>query len=216
MVVATGGLAVAAVLWSPAWQVSRHVVTLVHEGSHGVVALLSGRRLAGIRLHSDSSGLTVSRGRARGPGMVATFVAGYSGPALVGVGAAWVLGTGHAAAVLWGVLAVLAWMVLQIRNLYGLWVVLASGLALGFATWWLGPSQQSATAHLLTWFLLLAAPRAVWSMQAARAAGHGAASDADQLGRITMLPGLVWVGLFFAVTLGGLVLGGGVLLHRST
>ena len=214
-VLITGAVALLAAAWPAAWQVSRHIVTLVHEGAHGVVALLCGRRLAGIRLHSDSSGLTVSKGRPRGAGMVATFFAGYAGPAVVGLGAAWVLGTGHAAAVLWGVLVVLVWMLLQIRNLYGLWVVLAFGIALGAANWWLSPGAQSVAAHALTWFLMLAAPRAVWSLQVERARGRGAASDADQLARITVMPALVWVLLFFAVTLGGLGLGASLLLGHS-
>src|SRR5688500_12845243 len=42
---------------------TRHVVTIAHEGAHGAVALAAGRRLSGIRLHSDTSGLTVSAGR---------------------------------------------------------------------------------------------------------------------------------------------------------
>ncbi|MCB2019793.1 MAG: M50 family metallopeptidase, partial [Burkholderiaceae bacterium] len=86
-VLLTGLLALGLVVLPPAWQVSRHVVTIAHEGSHGVAALLSGRRLAGIRLHSDTSGLTVSKGRPTGPGMVVTAFAGYVGPALLGLGA---------------------------------------------------------------------------------------------------------------------------------
>src|SRR5674536_394270 len=64
------GLAVVAavlVLAPVAWPRTRHVVTLAHEGAHGLAAVLTGRRLAGIRLHSDTSGLTVSSGRPRGP-----------------------------------------------------------------------------------------------------------------------------------------------------
>jgi len=63
------GLAVVAavlVLAPVAWPRTRHVVTLAHEGAHGLAAVLTGRRLAGIRLHSDTSGLTVSSGRPAG------------------------------------------------------------------------------------------------------------------------------------------------------
>jgi Peptidase M50B-like len=211
-VLATAVVALAVVVWSPVWRVGRHVVTLVHEGSHGVVALACGRRLAGIRLHSDSSGLTVSHGRARGLGMVATFLAGYSGPALVGLGAASLLSTGHAAAVLWFVLVVLGWMLLQIRNLYGLWVVLACAVVLVLATWWLDPVQQTLAASVLTWFLLLAAPRAVWDLQTVRARGLGGASDADQLARLTFVPAILWVLFFFGVTLSVAAVGALLLL----
>src|ERR1700712_2158404 len=78
------------------WRVARHVVTIAHEGAHGVAALLSGRRLAGIRLHSDSSGLTISRGRQTGPGVVVMFAAGYVGAGLLGLLAAYLLHRGHA------------------------------------------------------------------------------------------------------------------------
>ena len=38
------------------WRVSRNAITIAHEGGHGLIALLTGRRLDGIRLHSDTSG----------------------------------------------------------------------------------------------------------------------------------------------------------------
>ena len=65
-----GTAAVAALLvGSPTlWRSTRHVVTIAHEGAHGVAALVSGRRLSGIRLHSDTSAMTVSAGRPTGPG----------------------------------------------------------------------------------------------------------------------------------------------------
>lgn len=44
-----------------AWRLVRILTTVVHEAGHAVVAMLVGRRLQGIRLHSDTSGLTVSR-----------------------------------------------------------------------------------------------------------------------------------------------------------
>jgi hypothetical protein len=66
---------------------------------------------------------------------------------------------------------------------------------------------QSAFAHLLTWFLLLAAPRAVFELQRSRRGGGGRGSDADQLGRLTNVPALLWVGTFGLVTLACLALG---------
>ena len=78
-----GSAAAAALLvLSPAlWHRARHSVTIAHEGAHGLAALVTGRRLAGIRLHSDTSGLTVSAGRPHGLGMALTCAAGYPGPA---------------------------------------------------------------------------------------------------------------------------------------
>src|SRR6478735_4700502 len=70
VVAATAVVAVVLVLAPGAWPLSRHVVTIAHEGGHGLVAACTGRRLTGIRLHSDTSGLTVSRGRPSGLGLV--------------------------------------------------------------------------------------------------------------------------------------------------
>ncbi len=74
LAVVLAALAAAALLvLSPAlWRPCRHAVTIAHEGAHGLVALAAGRRLSGIRLHSDTSGLTVSAGRPTGLGMVLT------------------------------------------------------------------------------------------------------------------------------------------------
>jgi hypothetical protein len=202
------------VLVRATWEPTRHLVTIVHEGAHGLVAAVTGRKLAGIRLHSDSSGVTVSRGKPRGPGMVATAAAGYLGPALLGLLCAWLLDQGHAVAVLWLLLVLLAALLLQIRNIYGFFVVVAVGVALFLVSWRLDVQKQVAVAYLVTWFLLLAAPRPVWELQAARRRGRARASDADQLGRLTPLPAIAWVGFFLLVTLGSLVVGASMLLVR--
>jgi len=203
----SAAIALLLVLPHPAWRYTRHLVTIAHEAAHGVAALLVGRRLAGIRLHSDTSGLTVSQGRPTGPGMIATFLAGYPGPALFGLGAAALLGAGHAVGLLWLALVLLAALLLQIRNWFGLWSVLVTGAVVFSASWWLDQRWQSAFAYLITWFLLLAATRPVIELQAKRSRRAAGNSDADQLARLTGLPGLVWVGVFAAITVGCLALG---------
>ncbi len=212
LLLGAAALAALLVLHAPLWRRTRHAVTIAHEGAHGVVALAAGRRLSGIRLHSDTSGVTVSAGRPTGPGMVLTCAAGYTGPGLFGLGAAALLAAGHAVGLLWGLVALLALLLVQIRNWYGLWSVLVSGGLVLAATWWLPPEGQAAAAALITWFLLLAAPRAVLELQAARRRRGAPDSDADQLARLTRIPGLVWVGVFLAVDVGALLLGGSWLL----
>ncbi|WP_242511349.1 M50 family metallopeptidase [Pengzhenrongella frigida] len=208
VILATAGLAALLVLTPRVWPFVRHAITLVHEGSHATVAVLTGRRLAGIRLHSDTSGLTVSVGRPRGPGMVATAAAGYLGPGVLGLGAAWLTSRGHAVAVLWVLLLMLVGVLIQIRNWFGLWSVLVTGSALVAVTWWAPEVWQSATAYTITWFLLLGATRPVLELLAHRGPG----SDADVLARLTHLPALGWVLVFGAGTVGAAVLGGSLLL----
>jgi len=212
VVLATAVLAALVVAAPRIWPVARHVITLVHEGAHAGVAVLTGRRLAGIRLHSDTSGLTVSVGRPRGPGMVATAAAGYVGPGVLGLGAAWLTSRGHAVGVLWVLELLLALVLVQIRNWFGLWSVLVTGAALVAVTWWAPAALQSATAYAITWFLLLGAPRPVLELLAHRSAG----SDAALLAKLTHVPGVVWVLVFGAVTIATAVLGASLLIAART
>lgn len=109
---------------------------------------------------------------------------------------------------LWLAVLLLALLLLQIRNFFGLWIVLLAGLGVVAVTWWGSDAAQSLAAYTGTWFLLLAAPRPVLELQQLRRAGRARDSDADMLARITPLPGLMWVGVFLIVTLGCLVVGG--------
>jgi hypothetical protein len=209
VVVLTAVLA-ALLVWAPgAWGVTRHVVTIAHEAAHGFAALLSGRRLHGIRLHSDTSGLTVSAGRTTGPGMVMTAAAGYVGPGLLGLAAAALLAHHRAVGLLWALLILLALLLVQVRNWFGLWSILISAAVVFGVSWWLQPQMQSAFAYVLTWFLLLAAPRPVLELQTLRRRTGTRGSDADQLARLTRVPAIVWVGFFLVVTVGVLSLGAG-------
>ena len=200
-----GGVALAAVLL--AWPLVRLLVTVCHEAGHAVVATLAGRKLGGIRVHSDTSGLTVSKGRPTGPGMVATLFAGYPTPSVVGVGAAWLAGAGHSAGLLWLMVLLLALMLLKIRNLYGALVVLGSGAVVALASWYAPPVTLGWIACGLAWLFLLAAPRPVLELLFRHAPG----SDAAQLAGLTHVPKLFWLLAWLVIT-GGALLGGAVLL----
>jgi len=211
VVVAMAALALALVVVPGLWPVTRHVVTIAHEAGHAVVAVLTGRRLTGIRLHSDTSGLTLSKGRPRGPGMVAMLLAGHLGPAALGLGAAALLAQGHAVGVLWGLLVALGLMLLMVRNLFGLWVLLVVGAGVAAVTGWASPEVQSAVAYTLTWFWLLAAPRTVVELAAARRRG-ARTSDADQLAAVSHVPAAIWVLLLLLLTGAAAVVGTAFLL----
>lgn len=216
-VVALAAVLAMLLVWVPgAWGITRHVVTIAHEAAHGFAALLSGRRLHGIRLHSDTSGLTVSAGRTNGPGMILTAAAGYVGPGLLGLGAAALLAQNRAVGLLWALLILLALLLIQVRNWFGLWSILFSAAVVFAVSWWLAPQVQSAFAYVLTWFLLLAAPRPVLELQTLRRRTGARSSDADQLARLTHLPAIVWVGFFLVVTVGVLGLGASWMVAAAT
>ncbi len=201
-VVLLAGLAALVLIgWQPAWRVLRGVITIAHEGGHAAAAALTGRQLLGVRLHSDTSGLTVSRGRATGPGMVFTLAAGYAAPSLLGLGGVALLGSGHVTALLWSTIALLAVMLLLIRNVYGVVSVVGTAAVVFVLSWYGTPAVQGAFGYLFVWFLLLASLRPVLELPRLRRGGRGGDSDADQLARLTGLAAGGWVVLFAAVTL---------------
>jgi Peptidase M50B-like len=205
-VLATGALALVLVLLPAAWPRVRLGVTVVHEAGHAVAAVLVGRRLRSIRLHSDTSGLTVSRGKPRGPGMVAMLAAGYLAPAALGLLAALLLADGRSVALLWLLVVLAAAMVLWVRNGYGLVVLVLGGAGVLLVTWYGDGQVQSVAAYLIAWLLLLAAPRPLVELLTA-GRRRGRTSDADQLAGLTRVPAVVWILLLLLANLAGLVVG---------
>jgi hypothetical protein len=206
LILAAGVLALAIVACRPVWRVARNVVTITHEGGHALVALLAGRSVDNIKLHSDTSGVTVSRGKPYGLGMVLTTLAGYPAPSLLGLGFAALLGTQRITLMLWVAIVLLAGLLLKIRNVYGVFSVCGTG-ALIFALSWFGSAAlQGACAYFGTWFLLIGGVRPVLELRRSRKREPG--SDADQLARLTHVPGLIWVLLFGGVGLAALAVGG--------
>lgn len=211
---ATALAALLAVAYGAVWRVVRNAVTIAHEGGHGLVALLSGRRLDGIRLHSDTSGLTVSRGKPHGLGMVLTAAAGYTAPPLLGLAGAALLAAGHITALLWGATALLLVMLVMIRNAYGALTVVLTGALFLLVSWLTGARVQAAFAYLVVWFLLVGGARPVAELQGSRRRDRSGSSDADQLARLTRTPAALWLLFFYAVALCSLAGGARWLLER--
>jgi hypothetical protein len=201
------------------------VITIAHEGGHALVSVLSGRRLDGIRLHTDSSGVTYSRGRRRGPGLVATAAAGYVTPSLLGAGAAALLAARHQTAMLWVSLVLLAATFLAVRNAFGAVAVLATAAAVFAVSYFASAAVQAGFAYLAAWFLLLGGLRPVLELPRRRPSRPGrpsrasrpgrGPSDADQLARLTGVARGVWVTLFVLVSLAALAVGARLLIPAT-
>jgi uncharacterized membrane protein len=213
VVLATMVAALAIVVPHPLWRVSRNAITIAHEGGHGLVALCTGRQLTGIRLHSDTSGLTVSRGKPHGLGMILTAAAGYTAPPLLGLGGAALLAAGRITLLLWVATALLVALLVMIRNAYGALTVVVTGGTFVVVSWLAGPQVQAAFAYAAVWFLLLGGVRPAFELQAKRTRGGAGDSDADQLSRLTHVPAGLWLFLFHAVSLCSLIGGGRWLLE---
>jgi hypothetical protein len=208
------------IIWNgPTWHLARNAITIAHEGGHAVVSLLTGRKLEGIRLHADTSGETFSRGKRTGPGMVLTAAAGYVSPSLLGLGAAFLLATDHVTAMLWLLLVLLGATFLEIRNAYGVIAVLATAGAVFAVSYLADPMLQGAFGYATAWFLLIGGVRPVMELQRQRREAmrrrQPLASDADQLARLTGVPGGVWVGVFWVVCVAVLAFGGWLLVPPS-
>lgn len=204
-VLVPGLVALAVVLWTVSWRLTRTVVTIAHEGGHAVLAVLTGRGLAGIRLHSDTSGVTHSTGRGTGVGVTLMFLGGYPAPPLLGLAGALAVAGGHSSAALWVATGLLVLTLVHVRNAFGVLVVVATGAACGVVAYLAPPDLATAFATALCWFLLIGGLRAVGELQRGRQRGRTRDSDADQLARITGVAGGVWAGVFWLLAAAALV-----------
>lgn len=212
VVFATAAVALVAVGYGPLWRFTRNFITIAHEGGHALGAVLTGRRLSGIKLHSDTSGVTLSRGRPTGFGMIVTGLSGYTTPPLLGLGAAALLGTGRLILVLLISIALLPLILIMIRNFFGIVSVVVTMAIVFGVSLYASPAVQGAFGYLLAWFLMLGGARAVFELQGARRRRMAPDSDADQVGHLTHVPPLLWVGFFAVVAIASLVTGGRWLL----
>ena len=199
LVLGSGVLALVVVGSSRFWPVARTVVTIVHEGGHALMALATGRHLGGVRIYRSTAGETLSRGRAEGVGVALTAVAGYVAPPLLGLGAAALLAIGHPTAMLLLSLVLLAGLAVAIRNAYGVLAVLAALVTVAAVCLYAPAVVQAGFGYVMTWFLLLGGIRPVIELAGERRRGGGGRSDADQLARLTRVPGGAWVMIFGVV-----------------
>ncbi|WP_410571308.1 M50 family metallopeptidase [Amycolatopsis sp. cmx-4-61] len=203
-----GGVALLVVLvGGTPWRRARNVVTLVHEAGHALAAVLVGRRLQGIKLHSDTSGVTVSRGKPEGPGMAFTAMAGYLAPSVLGLLFASLLGADLVGTVLVLTALLLLGVLVMVRNAYGVFTVVASAAVLALIAFVAPVELQAPFSYLLTWFLLFGGVRPVAELQVKRRRGQARDSDADQLGRLTAVPPVLWVLVFAVATISCLIAG---------
>lgn len=201
------------------WRIARQASTIIHEMGHVVAAWLSGRRVAGIKLHTDTSGVTVSRGRPRGPGMLLTALAGYPAPGLLALGLAALAAAGWAGAALTAYQVVLVVALLLSRNLVGILSCLVSVLATGVVWWFNEPALVTHLVVGLSIFYAVAGVRGTFdllavhlaalrlrsgSAAAVRARQRAASTDASRAAQAwapLALPAAVWLLLLLLVSL---------------
>lgn len=196
----TAALTVAALLVCvpAAWRLARVAVTLVHELGHALVGVAVGRRFTGFVVRGDMSGHTVTSGRSRGPGLVATTWAGYPAPALVGAGVVWLAMRGWSAAAVTAALLVVLSVALRVRSLFTILVVTLTAAGLGALWWWRVDAVQQQVLVAVGLVLIAGAWRHVLAVMARGSAGD----DPAVLARLTHVPRLLWHGSFLVVAAG--------------
>ena len=204
LVLGSCALALVVVASARVWPRARTVVTIVHEAGHAVVALATGQRRVRVRLYRDTAGETVSAGRAGGLRVALTAAAGYPAPPLAGLGAAALLATGHVTGMLLLGLALLAGLAIAVRNPYGMLAVLATAAAVAAVCLYGSVVVQAGFGYAMTWFLLFGGVRPVLELRRERRRDRGLRSDADQLARLTPMPGGVWIMVFGIIAVAAL------------
>jgi hypothetical protein len=205
----TGGLALVVVLFGGVpWRAARNLITIVHEAGHALAGLMAGRRLRSIRLHSDTSGVTVIRGKSTGAGVTFTLLAGYAAASLLGLLFAGLVAAHQVTTVLVISAVLLLGVLLVVRNAYGVFSVVASSVILAIVALVVSAEVQVWFVYLLTWFLLFGGVRPLWELQVKRRRGQARDSDVDQLGRLTGMPPVLWLFLLVVATVSCVIAGG--------
>ncbi|GAA4841066.1 M50 family metallopeptidase [Garicola koreensis] len=220
VIAAVGVVAVLMTVVPGIWRIVRQASTIIHEMGHVVAAWISGRRVSGIKLHSDTSGVTLSRGRPRGFGMLITALAGYPAPGLLALGLAALAATGYAGAGLTVYQLVIVVALLLSRNVVGIVSCLISVLATGVIWWFNDPALVTHTVVGLSIFYAVAGARGtldLWTVHfAALRPGSGravrahakqraASTDASRAAQAWAVPAAVWLLFFLLMSFGGAV-----------
>ena len=202
-----GLVALAVVAPIAGWQFIRHGTVMAHEGAHAVFGSLAGRKISGIALNADATGGTfVAQGGCLG-NIVIGF-AGYVGPSLFGLGAAWAIHLGYSESVLWVTLFLLVILAFMLRRSYGMITVVFVGALIYLVAHFTSRGVQIVAAYFLAWLLLLSGVRGILYR------GPDSGDGAD-LSELTWIPRLIWWLLWLAATLGAVALGGKMLVMPS-
>jgi hypothetical protein len=202
-----GLVALAVVAPIAGWQFIRHGTVMAHEGAHAVFGSLAGRKISGITLNADATGATlVETGGCLGSIIIG--FAGYVGPSLFGLGAAWAIHLGHSESMLWVALFLLVMLAFMLRRSYGMITVVFVGALVYLVGHYLPQGAQIVAAYFLTWLLLLSGVRRVLEV-------GPQSSDGADLSQLTMIPRLIWWLIWLAATLGAVALGGKMLVMPS-
>lgn len=210
--------AIFALMQTPLWEkILKLNSTIIHEMGHSIIAKLTGRKLHGIKVHSDSSGVSVSAGKPTGIGMLLTTIAGYPSPAIMALLLSIFASLGYAGASLIVYNIVLVFAFLLCRNIVGFLSIATALISTGIISWINNPEVVSWTVVVLILFYGLSAVQDVWDLarvhfgtwnggirkeQRIESREERKTSDAHQAFKLSLvIPAPVWVALFALVNI---------------
>jgi hypothetical protein len=196
----------------PLGRFTMHAITCAHEGGHTLLGLLTGVKVGRITLSRDGGGATGFPETIPWLADLLSTMAGYLGPSAVGLGGVYLLGHDRAEWVLWISLVLFVFLLFRMGNPLGFLAVIGTGVLLWYvATHW-GDQAQLAFGYAWVWFLLIGGVRAItglfWSTH-----GGSTTSDAAVMQRLTLLPDIFWLAVFWLAAMAALVFGGARMLH---
>lgn len=199
------------------WTKARQAATIVHEMGHAAVGYVFGRKIDGISLHTDTSGVTTSRGKPYGIGFLLSVLAGYPAPSLLGLGMIWAATTNWSGAALTLFAALMATALWLCQNIVGFLSCALAVAASGALWWWGTPTLVANSVLAVGIFMVIAGFRCCIDLWRAHQRGDGASSDAGQASTLTfVIPATGWIIFFFAVAVYSLFQSGVLLLAALT
>lgn len=178
------------------WRFFKYAITIVHEIGHAIAALLSGRRLSGIKINGDMSGATTSRGKPRGLGMIWTTWWGYPFPSVVAWVLIWAVVGGWSKMALVAMIIVMAFVLLLSRSFNTLLVVLTAGAILVTTALYASGPIRVTVVYMVAILLAVGSFRGIANVVHAHLPGPNrdvSSSDAYMLFRLTIIPSPVWI-----------------------
>jgi hypothetical protein len=204
------------IVYTGSW--ARGVTNVAHEGGHMIMFALTGRGTDYFYLEDNTgSAATIPQNKRPYSGYslpdLASILAGYPMPCLLGLGGAMVIRNGHPWSVLWAglFLVLLAFFKTRATASEGplaFAVTLLAFLAIGWVAVGGTPYLQAAVAVGLVWWMLIGG-----AVDSASVFRGTTTSDASKLGELTVLPAKFWDTLFALFGIFALLVGGRYLLR---
>jgi peptidase M50B-like protein len=201
----------------PLWKYTTHAITIAHEGGHAMFGSLAGLLVKRVRIDRGGVGSTGFRKEIKDLGVVETLMAGlfgYLGPSVFGLAGAWMLVHGIAPrSVLLMTLALMAVLLVMVRNIFGLFVVPVTGALIWAVAMRSNEQVQLVFAYIWVWFLLMGGARQIPELYSNWTTGTE--PDTGALAGKTGLSSAFFVALFWLGSMAALVYGGVLLLRHQ-